>query len=71
MEIKALDQIAHYQNGLALQKFRPESGEDFLPVLKIAQLKAGFADGNEVAKASIKRNALLTMVTLFFLGLAL
>ena len=58
-EIKALDQIAHYQNGLALQKFRPESGEDFLPVLKIAQLKAGFADGKEVAKASIKKECIV------------
>ncbi len=53
-QVKALDEIAHYQNGLALQKFRPEEGEDFLPVLKIAQLKAGFADGKEVAKSSIK-----------------
>lgn len=52
--VKALDEIAHYQNGLALQKFRPEEGEDFLPVLKIAQLKAGIADGKEVAKAAIK-----------------
>ncbi|MCQ8849063.1 restriction endonuclease subunit S [Alteromonas stellipolaris] len=58
-EIKALDQIANYQNGLALQKFRPESGEDFLPVLKIAQLKAGFADGKEVAKASIKKECIV------------
>tara|TARA_Y100001956_G_scaffold16738_1_gene16273 strand:+ start:3011 stop:4375 length:1365 start_codon:yes stop_codon:yes gene_type:complete len=58
-EIKALDQIAHYQNGLALQKFRPENGEDFLPVLKIAQLKAGFADGKEVAKATIKKECIV------------
>lgn len=57
--VKALDEVAHYQNGLALQKFRPEEGEEFLPVLKIAQLKAGFADGKEVAKASIKPSCIV------------
>lgn len=53
-EVKALDEIAHYQNGLALQKFRPEDEGDFLPVLKIAQLKKGFADGEEKASPNIK-----------------
>lgn len=53
-DVKALDEIAHYQNGLALQKFRPENEEESLSVLKISQLKKGFADGAEKAKASIK-----------------
>jgi len=53
-EVKPLDEIAHYQNGLALQKFRPEDDEASLPVLKIAQLKKGFADGKERARATIK-----------------
>lgn len=53
-EVKPLDNIAHYQNGLALQKFRPEANESSLPVLKIAQLKKGFADGEERASANIK-----------------
>jgi type I restriction enzyme S subunit len=53
-EVKPLDKIAHYQNGLALQKFRPDEDEDSLPVLKIAQLKKGFADGEEKAKVGIK-----------------
>src|SRR5690554_1924737 len=53
-EVKALDEIAHYQNGLALQKFRPENDEESLPVLKIAQLRKGFADGEERASANIK-----------------
>lgn len=52
--IKALDEIAYYQNGLALQKFRPENESDFLPVLKISQLKKGFADGKEKATPNIK-----------------
>lgn len=57
--VKSLDKVAHYQNGLALQKFRPEKGEKFLPVLKISHLKAGFTDGKEVAKASIKPECII------------
>jgi len=53
-EIKQLDHIAHYQNGLPLQKFRPENDERYLLVLKIAQLNKGFADGEEKASANIK-----------------
>lgn len=54
-EIKPLDQVAHYQNGLALQKFRPNSENDeYLPVLKIAHLKQGSTDGKEKAATTIK-----------------
>ena len=52
-QVKSLDEIAHYQNGLALQKFRP-SGSDFLPVLKIAQLKKGVTDNKEKASPDMK-----------------
>lgn len=52
-EIKSLDEIAHFQNGLALQKFRPE-GDEFLPVLKIAELKKGNTIGSEKASPNIK-----------------
>lgn len=53
-KVVPLDQLANYQNGLALQKFRPKDDEEWLPVLKIAQLKKGIADGAERARASIK-----------------
>ena len=53
-QVKPLSQIAHYQNGLALQKFRPSEGEESLPVLKIAQLRAGRTDGIEKSSANIK-----------------
>lgn len=52
--VKSLDQIAKYQNGLALQKFRPEPDEVGIPVLKIAQLSKGIAEGEERATAKIK-----------------
>ena len=35
-EVKALDEIAVFQNGLALQKHRPQTNEERLPVVKIA-----------------------------------
>jgi type I restriction enzyme S subunit len=40
-KVKALDDAAHFLNGLALQKFPPEEGVPTLPVIKIAQLKKG------------------------------
>jgi type I restriction enzyme S subunit len=58
-EVKPLDTVAHYQNGLALQKFRPEDENDFLPVVKIAQLKKGFADGEEKASPNIKPSCII------------
>lgn len=58
-EVKSLDNIANYQNGLALQKFRPENNETFLPVVKIAQLRQGYADGEEKASADIKSECII------------
>ena len=52
-EVRGLDEIADYRNGLALQKFRPQGNEDRLPVVKIAQLRSGRSDGGEWAKAAI------------------
>ncbi len=53
-EMRSLDSIANYLNGLALQKFPPESDDEFLPVIKIAQLRAGNANGADRASARIK-----------------
>jgi len=39
--IKSLDEIAKFQNGLAMQKFRPENNAASLPVLKIKELNQG------------------------------
>jgi len=50
----ALDCMAKYKNGLALQKFPPENEDDCLPVVKIAQLRRGYTDGEE--NASLKIN---------------
>ena len=53
-EMQSLDTIAKYLNGLALQKFPPENDCEFLPVIKIAQLRAGNTFGADKAIAKIK-----------------
>lgn len=47
--VKPLDGIASYLNGLALQKYPPESEGEWLPVIKIAQLKSGSTVGADRA----------------------
>ncbi|MBR0679420.1 restriction endonuclease subunit S [Roseomonas eburnea] len=47
-----LDQIADFLNGLALQKY-PGTGDDDLPVIKIAELRAGSPSGSDRASRAI------------------
>src|SRR5690606_36267979 len=58
-KVMALDEIAHFQNGLALQKYRPSPGEARLPVVKMAQLRSGRADSDEWASAYIRKECIL------------
>jgi type I restriction enzyme S subunit len=51
-EVKSLDEIARFQNGLALQRFPPADGRS-LPVIKIAQLRAGNTIGADRASADL------------------
>ena len=53
-QMRSLDSIASYLNGLALQKFPPKSETEFLPVIKIAQLRAGNTTGADKASTQIK-----------------
>jgi type I restriction enzyme S subunit len=51
----SLSDIADYLNGLAMQKFRPKDDEIGLPVLKIKELRQGFAgEDAELCSPSIK-----------------
>jgi type I restriction enzyme S subunit len=52
-EVKALDEIARFVNGLALQKY-PPTGERSLPVIKIAQLRAGNTEGADRASVDLE-----------------
>ncbi len=50
--VKALDQIAMFLNGLALQKYPPSDGPT-LPAIKIAQLRARHTNGADLANADL------------------
>lgn len=58
-EVRSLDDIARFLNGLALQKFPPKDGR-FLPVIKIAQLRAGNTDGADKASAELGAEYVVT-----------
>jgi len=50
--VRGLDEIARFLNGLALQKYPPADGRS-LPVIKIAQLRAGNTNGADQASADL------------------
>jgi type I restriction enzyme S subunit len=52
-EVKGLDEIAHFLNGLSLQKYPPEDGAATLPVIKIAQLKKGDSTGADRCSTAV------------------
>ena len=52
-EVKALDEVAEFLNGLALQKYPPRGDGSDLPVIKIAQLRKGSTEGADAANDSI------------------
>jgi len=58
-QVVPLDGIARFQNGLALQRYRPGQNEDRLPVVKIAQMRAGEANSGEWASAAIKPECII------------
>ncbi|MCC6192766.1 MAG: restriction endonuclease subunit S [Anaerolineales bacterium] len=51
-QVKPLDEIANFLNGLALQKYPPQDNS-FLPVVKIAQLRKGNTEAADRASAAI------------------
>ncbi|ABE32709.1 type I restriction modification DNA specificity domain protein [Paraburkholderia xenovorans LB400] len=51
---RSLDSFADYLNGLALQKFPAESEDEYLPVIKIAQLRAGNTQNADRASTKLK-----------------
>jgi type I restriction enzyme S subunit len=53
-QVRSLDSFASYLNGLAMQKFPPKSEEESLPVIKIAQLRAGNTIGSDRASSRLR-----------------
>ena len=58
-KISSLSLIATYLNGLAMQKFEPET-EEFIPVIKIKELNQGYTDINSGrAKINIPKDYII------------
>lgn len=56
--VEPLDQIADFLNGLALQKYPPE-GDDYLPVVKIAELRKGITESSGKASPNIDKKYII------------
>ena len=52
-KVAPLDSIADFLNGLAMQKFPVEDESDWLPVIKIAQLRKGDTEGADRASLRV------------------
>lgn len=50
---RPLSDVAHFLNGVASQKYPPESREESLPVIKISELRQGFTDSSGRASSTI------------------
>ena len=53
-EVKPLESVANFLNGLAMQKFPSRGPEDTLPVIKIAQLRSGSLVGADHSSRDIE-----------------
>ncbi|MDY7055403.1 restriction endonuclease subunit S [Limnospira fusiformis] len=56
--VAPLDQIADFLNGLALQKYPPD-GDDYLPVIKIAELRKGITESSGKASHNINEKYII------------
>nr|HDM58838.1 restriction endonuclease subunit S [Bacillota bacterium] len=52
-EIKSLDEIAEYLNGIAWQKYRARKSEPSLPVIKIRELRDGITSASDRASVDV------------------
>jgi len=51
--VKPIDEIANFLNGLALQKFPARDGEEYLPVVKIRELRQGITESSDRANLDL------------------
>lgn len=61
-----LDQIAEFLNGLALQKYPAENEDDYLPVIKIRELKNGITSATDRASKNIPSKYIINDGDLLF-----
>ncbi|MCX5698647.1 MAG: restriction endonuclease subunit S [Candidatus Omnitrophica bacterium] len=58
-EVKPIDEIAGFLNGLALQNYPPESEDEYLPVIKIRELRQGITDSSDKASTKISKEYII------------
>lgn len=54
-----LDEVADFLNGLALQKYPPENDGEYLPVIKIRELKNGVTDSSDRATINLPKKYII------------
>lgn len=57
-KVYPLDKIANFLNGLAMQKFPPK-GNEFLPVIKIREMRQGITDSSDKASIDIEKKYII------------
>lgn len=57
-EVKPIDEVADFLNGLALQKY-PAENDDYLPVIKIRELKQGITEVTDKASSKIEEKYII------------
>lgn len=64
--VKPLDEIATFLNGLALQKYPPENENEYLPVIKIRELKHGVTESSDRASRNLPKDYIIQDGDLLF-----
>ena len=65
--VDSLWNIANFYNGLAMQKYRPDTnGADYLPVIKIREMMNGFSKDTEKARLDIPKEAVVERGDILF-----
>ena len=65
--VDSLWNIANFYNGLAMQKYRPDTNEDnYLPVIKIREMMNGFSKDTEKARLEIPTEAVVERGDILF-----
>jgi type I restriction enzyme S subunit len=54
-QVKPIDETADFLNGLALQKFPARDGEEYLPVIKIRELRRGVTESSDKANLDVPK----------------
>lgn len=63
---KPIDEIADFRNGLALQKFPARDGEEYLPVIKIKELRQGITESSDKANLDLPKEYIVNNGDLLF-----